>query len=182
MVDVNLKYRIVGITVLFALAVIFVPMILDGSGRDQVTRVEMDMPTAPKLTFSDDLVQSAKAPAPQHSKSSQPSESALEKIDLVKNTIPEVSVKENNAALSGWVVQVGAFTEQEKAHALQERLAQASFDVFIEIGEKQGQHYYRVKAGPELSKDEALELQAKIANKLSIESGFVTRHPNISSD
>ena len=167
---------------LFALAVIFVPMILDGSGRDQVSRVEMDMPAAPKLTFSDDLVQSAQAPAPQHSKSTQAPEPALEKVDIAKNIIPETSVKKNNAALSGWVVQVGAFTEQAKAQALQERLAQASFDVFIEIGEKQGQHYYRVKAGPELDKDKALELQKNIAKKLSIESGFVTRHPTISND
>lgn len=180
--DVNLKYRIVGITVLFALAVIFVPMILDGSGRDQVSRVDMDMPTVPKLTFSDELVQSAEAPAPQHSQSTQAPQAALEKVDIANNIIPEVAVKRDDPALSGWVVQVGAFTEQAKAQALQTRLTQASFDVFIEIGEKQGQHYYRVKAGPELDKDKALELQQSIAKKLSIDSGFVTRHPNISND
>jgi DedD protein len=47
-VDVKLKYRIVGIMVLFALAVIFVPMVLDGSGQNELTRIEMEIPPAPK--------------------------------------------------------------------------------------------------------------------------------------
>lgn len=157
-------------------------MILDGSGQEQVSRIEMDMPTAPKLTFSDDLVESARAPVAHSGSSSQHAESTIANTDLAAKVTPEVVVTKDNPTLSGWVVQVGAFTEQEKAQVLLTKLQAASFDAFIEIGNKQGKNYYRVKAGPELDQDKALELQQQIAKKMSIESGFVTRHPNVSTN
>ena len=46
--DQHTKQRLVGITVIFALAVIFLPMILDGSGVRKETLV-VEIPTQPKL-------------------------------------------------------------------------------------------------------------------------------------
>ena len=164
--------------VLFALAVIFVPMILDGSGQNKVTRVEMNMPSAPKLTFSDEMNKLEPAPAPKYTKSSKSTKPKVAKAAVAGNSVPEIISKKKSAALSGWVVQVGSFAEKAKAVSLQKKLIESSFDAFIEVGKKQNKRYYRVKAGPVLSKDKATRLQKNIVAKLTVEPGFIARHPS----
>ncbi len=46
--DQQLKQRLVGVTVIFSLAVIFLPMLLDGSG-DRPKHLEISIPTPPKI-------------------------------------------------------------------------------------------------------------------------------------
>ncbi len=46
--DQQLKQRLVGLAVIFSLAVIFVPMLLDGPGPEQKT-LEVDIPPAPEI-------------------------------------------------------------------------------------------------------------------------------------
>jgi DedD protein len=52
--DQNIKNRLVGITVVFALAVIFLPMILDGSGVRK-EKPEVVIPTQPVVTANPDF-------------------------------------------------------------------------------------------------------------------------------
>ena len=47
----SLKQRLIGATVLIALAVIFVPMFLDGAGHRERTAVKMDIPPEPEFEF-----------------------------------------------------------------------------------------------------------------------------------
>ncbi len=182
--DVKLKYRIVGITVLFALAVIFVPMILDGSGQNELTRIEMEIPSAPKLIFSDEQDKLEVSPAPEYSmatkaaNSDSSSISLSDDLDMANDVVPHITTKNEQASLTGWVVQVGAFSEKETAISLKNRLSAADFDSFIEVSQKNQQQYYRVKVGPLLSEDKALELQQALKQKLSIDSGFVISHPS----
>jgi DedD protein len=184
-VDVKLKYRIVGIMVLFALAVIFVPMVLDGSGQNELTRIEMEIPPAPKLTFSDEHDKLELSPAPEYTaakKSPKPSSSGssmlTDDLDIANNIVPQITSRNQQAELIGWVVQIGAFSEKDKAIVLKDTLADAGFDSFIEVSQKQGKQYYRVKVGPELTKDKALLLHTALREKLSIEGGFVVSHPS----
>ncbi len=52
--DQNIKQRLVGIAVIFSLAVIFLPMILDGSGVDKQT-LKVEIPPQPTISASVDL-------------------------------------------------------------------------------------------------------------------------------
>ena len=54
--DQNTKQRLVGIAVIFALAVIFLPMILDGSGVRKNT-LEVDIPPQPVVKFNPEFEQ-----------------------------------------------------------------------------------------------------------------------------
>ena len=54
--DQNIKQRLVGIAVIFALAVIFLPMILDGTGADKKTLV-IDIPNQPVVTANPEFDQ-----------------------------------------------------------------------------------------------------------------------------
>jgi DedD protein len=55
-VDQNTKQRLVGIAVIFALAVIFLPMILDGSGVRKNT-LEVEIPPQPVVNFNPEFEQ-----------------------------------------------------------------------------------------------------------------------------
>jgi DedD protein len=50
-VDTSLKQRLIGAAILVALAVIFIPMLLDGSSRDRPVALDMGIPPEPKYTF-----------------------------------------------------------------------------------------------------------------------------------
>lgn len=175
--ELALKYRIVGVAVLLSLAVIFLPLVLDGSGKQQVSRIDLDIPEEPRLIFSDELLQDAKQPAAQYEKP-EPVISNAAEIDIEKQIIPEVVVTKNTPAeLLGWVVQVGAFSEKEKAIAMQDSLVSEGFDSFVELYSLSDKPMYRVKVGPMISQDDAVKSQAKLQQQLKLDSTFVTRHP-----
>ncbi|MEM8844708.1 MAG: hypothetical protein AAGB35_06650, partial [Pseudomonadota bacterium] len=105
--ELTLKYRIVGATVLLALAVIFVPMILDGSGQETVTKMEMDIPPEPTLIFSDESVIEDKMPAPEFSNASK-ADKAEPILSIEEDVISENNVTKNTSPnLQAWIVQVG---------------------------------------------------------------------------
>ena len=176
--DLTLKYRIVGAAVLLSLAVIFVPMVLDGSGQKSVTKVDLEIPPEPALIFSDELEQQVQTPAPEYTQSSISNNQA--KLDLDKNVVPENAVdKSVSPELLSWVVQVGAFGEESKAVTLQETLVKAGFDVVIDHSRNNDKSVYRVKVGPVISQDKATKLQDRLRKELKLESAFVTRHPRV---
>ena len=174
-----LKYRIVGAAVLLSLAVIFVPMVLDGSGQKSVTKMELEIPPEPTLIFSDELEQQVQNPAPEYTQSSdQANEADHAKPNLAKNIVPEIVVdKDTDPALLSWVVQVGAFGEEEKATKLSGVLTKAGFDALIERSDNNDKMIYRVKVGPVISQDAATKLQNRLRKELKLDSAFVTRHP-----
>lgn len=53
--ETTLKQRLIGAAVIIALAVIFVPMILDGSGRKESVALNMEVPPEPTFTFDSNL-------------------------------------------------------------------------------------------------------------------------------
>ena len=174
-----LKYRIVGAAVLLSLAVIFVPMVLDGSGQKSITKMELEIPPEPTLIFSDELEQRVQTPAPEYTQSTNETDQAPpDKPDLAKNIVPEIVVdKDTDPALLSWVVQVGAFGEEEKATKLREQLTKSGFDVLVERSKSNNKMIYRVKVGPVISQDTATKLQDRLRTELKLESAFVTRHP-----
>ena len=53
--DISLKQRLIGAAVLIALAVIFLPMLLDGEGRREQVSMKMEIPPEPQYTFEQPL-------------------------------------------------------------------------------------------------------------------------------
>jgi len=177
-VDSTLKYRIVGATVLLSLAVIFIPMILDGSGQESVTKIDMEMPPEPTLVFSDELDSQVQTPAPEHTYSGKDAEVSHPDADPANNVVPEVVVSaDTKPELLSWVVQVGAFGEKHKALDMQKQLVDAGFDALVEISSNKGKDYFRVKVGPVISQDEATKIRDSLRKKMKLEAAFVTRHP-----
>ncbi len=157
-------------------------MILDGSGQNSVTKIDMEIPPEPKIIFSDEIQQSDLAPTPKQTNQDNQQVANATQIDPVNNVVPEVTVSDKTGSeLMSWVVQVGAFGEREKATSMQKNLVDAGYDAIVEVGSNQGKEYFRVKVGPLISQDVATQTRDKLRKDLKLETAFVTRHPRTSN-
>ncbi|MDH3608022.1 MAG: SPOR domain-containing protein [Gammaproteobacteria bacterium] len=99
--ETTLKQRLIGAAVIIALAVIFVPMILDGSGRQESVALDMEVPPEPTFTFESDLPDAKKLEElPPIEKSIEATENS--EIDTADSEIPNEeslpdSIKENQS-------------------------------------------------------------------------------------
>ncbi len=153
-------------------------MILDGSGQESVTKIDMEMPPEPTLVFSDELDNQVKKPAPGYSSFDQEVKVIHPDTDTANNIVPEIVVSaDTKPELLAWVVQVGAFGEKQKAVAMQKQLVDAGYDALVEISSNKGKNYFRVKVGPVISQDEAIKTRDSLREKMKLEAAFVTRHP-----
>ncbi len=203
--ETTLKQRLIGAVVIIALAVIFVPMILDGSGRDESVALNMEVPPEPTFTFESELPDPKKLDelppiekSPEQSIKTKASEETasktVEKQPKEENTATEkqpekqvatssqvVDATENhietNPALAAWAVQVAAFGEKDKAIALQDKLLASNLSAFTEQSGKGNKMIYRVKVGPELKRENAEKLRDKIEKEHGLKGSFVTNHP-----
>lgn len=203
--ETTLKQRLIGAAVIIALAVIFVPMILDGSGRQESVAINMDVPPEPTFTFDSELPdpkQLDELPPIDHAANETEDKTPKEiatpamveetkpvEVESKPVVVPAVEEKKpqvvvatenrikTNPALSAWAVQVAAFGEKSKALALQEKLIASKISAFTEESGKSGKVIYRVKVGPELKRENAEKLRDQIEKEHGLKGSFVTKHP-----
>jgi DedD protein len=177
-VDQNTKQRLVGIAVIFALAVIFLPMILDGSGvRDKTLEVVIPPQPVSKINpeFDQKIVelhnQVEKLPDLEPQTADESSTDATNRITRSDNqesapeSAPESVPKVEISQVGGdtWVLQVASFKDKPNALIQRDKLRKSNISaVFVEQFYLDEQVIYRVRLGPFLNRD-----KAKIAlNKL----------------
>jgi DedD protein len=203
-VDQNTKQRLVGIAVIFALAVIFLPMILDGSGVRKNT-LEVDIPPQPAVKFNPEFEQKIvelhakveKLPSlePQivDSGSSETENKIERKVEQPKQKEPlseqplkqsestskEESKSEAEIARVGgdtWVLQVGSYKDQAKALSQRDKLRKSNIAaVFTEKFVMDGEPIYRVRLGPFLNRDQSKVALNKIKAKYDID-GLIMKY------
>ena len=160
--DPILKQRMVGATVLTALAVIFVPMLFDESGNS---------PDAGDFQIPDIPERIARNPVEPPTKlddfepKSPPVSGSASKSDLTPRDIQEDRKSES---LKAWVIQLGSFGKTENAQQLRDRLRNAGFPAYVESIKKGGAVLFRVRVGPELDPVRARSQRDDIAKKLNV--------------
>ncbi len=109
-----------------------------------------------------------KKPVVNSSKSKASTSTASKsKTSTVSKAAPVTSV---------WVVQVGSFTDAQKAIKFREQLLKKKHKAFVEkVRGRSGQNLYRVRVGPVPTNEQASALSDKL-KKQGIK-GYVTRHP-----
>ncbi len=190
--ETTLKQRLIGAAVIIALAVIFVPMILDGSGQRESVAINIDVPPEPKFTFESELPdpkQLDELPVLEKSIGSDSIQTSVdEKIESKTQSVPDkvsspkiVEATANhikvNPSLNAWAVQVAAFGEKDKALVLKEKLLASNYSAFTEKSANGSKVLYRVKVGPELKRENAEKLRDKIEKEYGLTGSFVTNHP-----
>lgn len=174
--DQNTKQRLVGITVIFALAVIFLPMILDGSGVQQNT-LEVVIPPPPVSKFNPEFEQKI---VELHSKVEELPELQSQVADEASSTnkiardegsrsttlaqktdrgVAEKSAAKLDSAKTGgdtWVLQVASFKDKPKALVQRDKLRKSNIAaVFVEQFHIDSQVIYRVRLGPFVKREKA---------------------------
>ncbi len=177
--DEGLKKRLIGATVLVSLVVIFVPMLLE---KEPVVSTELKediIPEKPESGFSSKLL-----PLETEDLSKPPMEEPVP-VKESSDTTQDATVSENDpepaakptptpsekaepdprVGLSGWVVQVGSFSQSENAEKLVKELQTNKYAAFTDQVDVKGKILYRVLVGPEVDKKNAEQLLTKL-NKL----------------
>ena len=193
----NIKNRLVGIIVIFALAVIFLPMILDGSGMRK-EKFEIVIPPPPEVDsnpqFDTKIIElNAKADAipeleerfvdevssENRVKRTPVTDEAPEKQKLkLKSSPAPAAVVVESAKVGGisWVLQVGSFQDRDKALVQRDKLRKSNISaVFIEQFNVKNKPSYRVRLGPFVNREQTRVAQNKIKAKHNID-GIIMKY------
>lgn len=199
----QLKTRLIGAIVLISLAVIFIPMLLDGSD-ERAPMVGEFVPKRPAYRFEPlDIplqpVPSVPAEQPRVvDRVPEPTVSAEVKtetkpVDTPPPVAPAPKVEakpvpaptpapsppgvtgSTTKEVVGWVVQVGSFSRQENAMALQTRLRSAGYAAFVDRSSSPTGSTWRVRVGPELKRENAEQIQQRLHQQMQLE-GIVVAH------
>ncbi|GBF29448.1 MAG: SPOR domain-containing protein [Proteobacteria bacterium] len=199
--DQNTKQRLVGITVVFGFAVIFLPMILDGSGvrkntlkvvippqsvvkfnpkfEQKIIELHAKVEKLPDLEpqFIDENSSARGNKVERKAVETSQKDPGAEKIQPSSNqkTQPEVEV----ALVGGdtWVLQVGSFKDQKKALSQRDKLRKSNIAaVFVEKFKIDKEPVYRVRLGPFLNRDQSKIALNKIKAKHDIDGLIMKYH------
>ena len=88
---------------------------------------------------------------------------------------PKIAPKATKAPIvSGWVVQLGSFSVERNAKKLRDRLRKKGHASFVEEYTRNAKTSYRVRVGPELTRDLANSLKQKLKTETKIEGLVIT--------
>lgn len=194
----RIKQRLVGASVLVALAVIFIPIILEGpeeefgpwgtklpkppeqelTGEIKPLKLPEHGASEPVRRIVLDTTQSSgqekktnKKVATKH-KAAKPAGRSKDKPGSNQGSRPAAVDK----GLQAWVVQVASFHEQENAVRLRDRLQKKGYTTFVEQLSADPGSMFRVRVGPELKRSDAQSIRDHIAAEMKLD-GLVTRYP-----
>ena len=190
------KQRIVGAIVLVALAVIFIPMLLPG--HREIGFGDSGSPIPPKPAELENLKvlelekpqpapvprEVVRTPIDERSPESPGGEVAApttDKTSQPEEVIPEPaasqSQKSETTTPKAWAVQVGSFTQRDNAMKLRDKLRSKGYKAFVEQITSADKTFYRVRVGPEVSRDKAVALQKELQTKMKMRESTVVSHP-----
>ena len=208
--DKTLKQRLIGAAVILALAVIFIPMLLEGPKESDPVSMKIDIPEKPVYEIPNRLgtppaIPTPPAPEPAlkapevviPEKPASSSETASPSISVEKpvkkEAVTEKPVEPPVIAVapaakkesvrkrvrisdSGFVVQVGSFSQRQNAMVLSDKLEAAGFPAFVESGKSKDKTIFRVKVGPQPTRADADKLRQKLLDNEKLK-GIIVAHP-----
>jgi DedD protein len=185
-----MKQRLVGAVVLVSLAVIFIPMLLDGDEQGGMPMFGSNIPERPDYQFEPlDIPLEPVEPVPEEmpqlveKPEPPPASPAGEQSVTEKPPTAEVKAPAKAPAASpeaeqepvGWVVQVGSFSQSDNALRLRDKLRGKGFTAFVEKLKTAEGTVYRVRIGPELKREAAEAQLEKLQRELKMK-GIVMGH------
>jgi DedD protein len=199
----KLKQRLVGAIVLVSLAVIFVPIILEGPDDEWSPRSQ-GIPEPPRMDYGVDMELALPPVEPPETGEVEPMEPAEPQEPVAAPVVvppvpvaqptepvkpvpppptqpsPPPAAPDKNTSLPapppGWYIQVGSFSQRMNAEGLRERLQAAGHTTrlqTINIGKAQ---VYRVLVGPADSRASAENQKSRLATQQKIK-GIVIEYP-----
>jgi DedD protein len=171
--DQALKQRLVGATILIALAVIFLPMLLDGENHDGQATRPIDIPERPDVDFKTRRLPVGDHQQPQvetpTETTSRPEVSAPPEITTqppITNQ-PEITKQPEQVTATGnWLVQVGSFGSLDNANRVGSDLDGLGYAAMLEATGSESDSLVRVKIGPFSSEAEAAQAATRVRDAM----------------
>ncbi|MFT6625316.1 MAG: DedD protein [Cycloclasticus sp.] len=167
-----LKQRLIGATIIISLAVIFVPMLI-GHQPTESDVITIDIPEEPSDLDSKILA----LPEQENEVLAEVSISKETGVKVSKPAIPKPPEVKTVEGVTAWVVQVGSFSEQKNADNLANKLKMAGYVAFVEQTEGKIGEVYRVRVGPELSKEKADAVATQLQTEEKLPNAIVVHYP-----
>jgi DedD protein len=195
-----LKQRLVGAVVLVSLAVIFIPIILEGPDDEWSPRTQ-GMPEPPQIAYQaegdvelplpaeeppqdmapEPLSATAETQPPppvdagtpaaiQPSSGTEPAATAPAPAQPVRESPPPAP-----AASGDWAIQVGRFSQRLNAQGLRDRLKKAGYAAFLREDKTDSGQSWRVLVGPLKTRGDAEKIRDELASKRQLK-GFVIQN------
>jgi len=169
----NIKYRVTGAMVLIALAVIFLPLILDGQKKNQ--SLDSSIPEKPIsgeiiLIKVDDIESSEKSEAneattdtpiiaekvlPLEIETLPKSKTPDIKKETITNEVADQRPDRPNYKSTAFVIQLGSFSNKGNAQTVVDKLKSAGYKAYLKESNSKGKILNRVLVGPEIKRDQA---------------------------
>jgi len=166
LMDRALQERVIGAIVLVVLAVLIVPVFLDGPANDTETVVESvtlpgqntRQPVTKKIVLNRDRTEPVPAKAPVAAPQSAPGPDQREPPQSAR---PSATTADRDSAAvpvsstGMWAVQLGSFSNQENAERLAASLRTQGYAAFLSKLETATASLHRVRIGPQKDRDSA---------------------------
>ncbi|ORU93025.1 MAG: sporulation-like protein [Cycloclasticus sp. symbiont of Bathymodiolus heckerae] len=170
-----LKQRLIGAIILISLAVIFLPMFIGNKPTDAEI-VAIEIPAAPK-DLASKIVALPEAEIEALAEVTISKESGAKVVQIAQPIIPKPPKLKTVEGITAWVIQVGSFSAEKNANALSAKLMKAGFTAFVEQSAGKKGVVYRVRVGPELSKEKAEAMSAKLQKEQKLVNAIVVQYP-----
>jgi len=89
-------------------------------------------------------------------------------------TAASTSAAPSSSRAGGWAVQVAAMGTQADANALRDKLRANGFDGYVDSVNASGKQLWRVRAGPQTQRADAVRIRDQIKGKLGVDGNVVT--------
>lgn len=156
--DEQSRYRATGSLFLLAVAVICLPMLLDGKGMAPLAIAPLSVPQVlPDVPALAEVAPASDLPARVDELKSQVDESGFYSDSGARVGEPVLSIP--NAETRIWAVQVASFKEAERAFKLREQLRLEGYEAFLSTVRRDDEVLNRVAVGPLLSEADAQQMR-----------------------
>lgn len=174
--------RIVGALVLTALAVIFLPMLLDLDGEYTVdTRTQIpDRPDIVPVEIAE--------PQPASDNENVKTEEQMFGFDSSRDEAqnnpeaqsllkPEAPGLNDEGLPVAWILQVASFSDADKAESLTNKLLADNYEAYSRSSTTSGKTIYRVYVGPKILKQALLDEKSAIEQKYKLKTLLLRFEP-----
>ena len=172
----KLTQRLVGAIILISLAIIFVPLLLDGSETERQQMLQL--PAPPDIDLAAVTLDDISARMKQMKRDSEaqlPREvpDSTDYADVFDPRSPrhasDFRLDRNNLPVS-WSIQLASFQNQDNAVRLRKRLRAANYRSYILQSEA---GMYRVLVGPMTSRESLAEIGRKLEESMQLKGSIV---------
>jgi DedD protein len=170
-VDVKLKRRLIGAVILTSLAIILLPLLLDGTEEDRASIVT-NIPMSPEIDIEDVTVQDVMWKIEKMEKASE-ARLPKEVVDETNYYAATDHVLDKNQLPVNWSLQLGSFQKEGNATRLRARLRGQNYRSYILHANTNDGETYRVFVGPSSSKESLVKMNRKIEVELKLKGRIV---------